>query len=46
MGFVKHNVTIEMLFDAVKERLNLKDQPLIKKAYEVAERTHADQKPW
>ncbi|MBK8395202.1 MAG: bifunctional (p)ppGpp synthetase/guanosine-3',5'-bis(diphosphate) 3'-pyrophosphohydrolase [Leptospiraceae bacterium] len=44
MGFVKHNVTIEMLFDAVKERLNLKDQQLIKKAYEVAERTHADQK--
>ena len=44
MGFVKHNVTVEMLFDAVKERLNDDDQNLIKKAYTVAERTHADQK--
>ena len=43
MGFLKQEVTVEIFLDAIKERFNKDDQDLIKRAYDVAEKTHAGQ---
>lgn len=43
MGFLKQEVTAELFLDAIKERFNKDDQELIKRAYEVAEKTHEGQ---
>ena len=40
MGFLKQEVTVEIFLDAIKERFNKDDQDLIKRAYDVAEKTH------
>ncbi|HMV41024.1 MAG TPA: bifunctional (p)ppGpp synthetase/guanosine-3',5'-bis(diphosphate) 3'-pyrophosphohydrolase [Leptospiraceae bacterium] len=44
MGFLKKEVSVEDLFEAVKERFSPENLDLIKRAYDVSNRTHADQK--
>lgn len=44
MGYLKKEVTVEDLFEAVKERFSSENQDLIKRAYDVSNATHADQK--
>ncbi len=44
MGFLKREINVELLFEAIAERFSEKDQELIRRAYELAENKHKDQK--
>ncbi len=44
MGFLKREINVELLFEAIAERFNEKDQELIHKAYSLANEKHKDQK--